>query len=132
LKKEQAYVWSQNIRNGKLGYSINKEHFFVKTLLTSAYKKEIEQLIELVEETVPVPLIISDHTDKPDEMLSPYEGKKINTILPMLENLYEFYITKGLSPEFTIQNIAACEPFIYYPDVVELFREKKGVEINDR
>ena len=36
----------------------------------------LKQLLDLVEETIPVPMIISDYSEKSDSMLNPFEGKE--------------------------------------------------------
>lgn len=126
-KKERAYVWHQNLRNGKIGYAINRDHPIVKQMLDSAMGKQVRALLDLIEETVPVPMIISDYSEKPDEMLDPYEGKKKDSFDGMIEEMYKLFREVGYSPEEAVQNIAGTEPFIYSPDKVALFCEKEGI-----
>lgn len=125
--KEQFYVWHQNIRQGKLGYSINRDHPIIKALLHSDEQKQIKQLLDLVEETIPVPMIISDYSEKADEMLNPFEGKSIDEFDPMLKSLFDLYLSHGYNPQEAIENIANTEPYIYSPEKVVLFCEKEGI-----
>lgn len=127
-KTEQAFVWHENYRNGKLGYSINRDHPLIKEMLQGNEGKQIKTLLELIEETIPVPTIISDYSDHSDEMLKPYEGKKIAGIEEAMEALYTVYTSNGASPSKAISMIAGTEPFVYAPDQVELFKEKKGIK----
>ena len=127
--KIQAYVWQQNVRSGKLGYSINRDHPIIKQLLLSSNKKEVSKLLELIEETVPVPMIISDYSEKSDEMLSPFEGRNTNQFDDMLDALYKMYISNGYSPQEAVKNIASTEPYIYSPEKVQLFCEREGIDI---
>jgi len=125
--KIQAYVWQQTVRSGKLGYSINREHPIIKQLLSSSNKKEVSKLLDLIEETVPVPMIISDYSEKSDEMLNPFEGRTTNQFDDMIDALYEMYRSHGYSPEEAIKNIASTEPYIYAPEKVQLFCEREGI-----
>ncbi len=127
-KTEQHFVWHQNVRNGKLGYAVNRNHPIVKAMLETELKDQIKQLLDLIEETVPVPMIISDYGEKSKEMLEPYEGKKTDDFDQMIGKLYEHYISLGTKPKDAIESIAGTEPFIYSPEMVELFCERKGID----
>ncbi|WP_294495276.1 ATP-binding protein [uncultured Ruminobacter sp.] len=127
--KIQAYVWQQNLRSGKICYSINREHPIIKQLLSSSNKKEVAKLIDLIEETVPVPMIISDYSEKSDEMLNPFEGRTTNQFDDMIDALYEMYRSNGYSPQEAVKNIASTEPYIYAPEKVQLFCEREGIDV---
>lgn len=124
--KIQAFVWQQSIRSGKLGYSINRDHPIIKQLL-SENKKEVGKLLDLIEETVPVPMIISDYSEKSDEMLSPFEGRTTNQFDEMIDALYKMYRSNGYTPQEAVKNIASTEPYIYAPEKVQLFCEREGI-----
>ena len=86
------------------------------------------QLIELIEETVPVPTIISDYSEQPENMLSPFEGKGLDDCEALLDSLFQTYVTTlNFSPTDAIQQIVNTEPFIYIPEVVVLYCERKGI-----
>lgn len=128
-KKEQFFVWHQSVRHGKLGYEINRDHPIIKNLLSSNAKKEIKQLLDLIEETIPVPMIISDYSEKSKEMLSPFEGKTIDEYDEMIKTLYDMYVSFGCSPNEAVENIASSEPYIYAPEKVAVFCEKEGIHL---
>lgn len=123
-KENQSFIWSQNVRKGKVGYSINRNHIIIKNLLDSSKGQEVKELLRLIEETVPVPMIISDYSDRPDEMLKPYEGIREENIFKMMNELYEKYCANGYESEDAISAIASIEPFIYHIELVEVFRER--------
>ncbi len=128
-KTENFFVWHQSVRHGKLGYTINRNHPVVQMLLHSEMHKQIRQLLDLVEETVPVPMIISDYTEKAEDMLNPFEGKSTDEFDPMIKALYDMYLSMGSTPEDAIASIASTEPFIYSPEKVSLFCEKEGIHL---
>jgi hypothetical protein len=82
-----------------------------------------------VEETVPVPMIISDYAEKADDMLNPFEGKKTDEFDDMIKVLYDMYISIALSPQDAIENIASVEPYIYSPEKIALFCQKEGINL---
>ena len=127
-KVEKKYIWHQFVRDGKLGYNINKEHPIIKSLLDDDKTGRVLQLIELIEETVPVPTIISDYSEQPENMLSPFEGKGLDDCEALLDSLFQTYVTTlNFSPTDAIQQIVNTEPFIYIPEVVVLYCERKGI-----
>lgn len=125
VKDETTYVWHQNVRNNKLGYAINKEHPLIKKLLEGSNARDIKALLNLIEETVPVPMIISDYTERTDEMRQPYEGMGSESLKGLMEDTYERYLQRGKKPEDAIEQIASMEPFMYYPEDIELLKERK-------
>lgn len=129
VKKEQCFVWHQNVRHGKLGYEINREHPIIKNLLQSDEKMHIKKLLKLIEETIPLPTIISDYSERAEKMLTPFEGSKTDEFDEMICILYEMYLSNGCSPSEAIENIASTEPYIYSPEKVTLFCEKEGIKI---
>lgn len=126
-KKEQHFIWHQNVRHGKLGYEINRNHPIIRNLLQTDTKGEIKQLLSLIEETIPVPMIISDYSEKSKEMLNPFEGKNTDAFDGMIKVLYDMYCSNGCSPNEAIENIANTEPYIYSPEKVVLFCEREGI-----
>lgn len=126
-KKEQSFVWHQNVRHGKLGYEINRDHPIIKNMLQTDEGNNIRQLINLIEETIPVPMIISDYSEKSKEMLNPFEGRSTDEFDGMIKTLYDMYLSFGCSPEEAIENIAGTEPYIYSPEKVAVFCEKEGI-----
>lgn len=125
---EQHFVWHQNIRRGKLGYEINRNHPIIKNLLKSDTNKEIKQLLNLIEETIPVPMIVSDYSEKSKEMLSPFESKSTSDFDDMIKTLYDMYLSFGMSSKEALENIASTEPYIYTPEKVVLFCEREGIK----
>lgn len=124
-RQDKTYFWHQRIRDGKIGYEINRNHPFVKKLLNSEMKPEIQQLLRMLEETIPVPAIISDYSENADQMLTPFEGTAIADLQKAMEAVYETVTAGGMSQEEAIAYIASTEPFMYKPDMVELFKEEK-------
>ena len=127
-----------NLMDMLLIYFLEYNHKAAQVLLTfdvitSAERRKnaentLKQLLDLVEETIPVPMIISDYSEKSDSMLNPFEGKEISEFDGMIKVLYDMYIQNGFSPNEAAANIANTEPFIYNPEKVIMFCEKEGIK----
>lgn len=81
-RKEQCFVWHQNIRNGKLGYTINRDHPIIREMINADEKNQIKKLLTLIEETIPVPMIISDYSERADNILTPLKEKAPMIMIP--------------------------------------------------
>lgn len=94
-------------------------------MINSEMKQEVQQLLRMLEETIPVPAIISDYSENTDQMLTPFEGTAIADLHSAMEAVYETVTAGGMSQDEAIAYIASTEPFMYKPDMVELFKEEK-------
>ena len=131
VKKEPVFVWNQMVRHGKCGYAINREHPLIKELLKSSMKKEFRQLLEIIEETVPVPTIIQDYNEKAEIMLKPFEGKAIEGYDEKIQMLYELYLSHGCTKKEAIANILNTEPYMYKTEIVQVFCDKEGIDCGE-
>src|SRR6185437_544297 len=75
LGHEFAMLWIEKVKHGKRFYEVNRDHPIIKEIIKNNpdSKKQINSLLRLVEETVPVPLITLNESEKPDSILSPFE-----------------------------------------------------------
>lgn len=123
LSEEWHYVWEQKIRHGKLFFRINRKHPFVDLLLTNKNisVKDIKKAIKLIEETVPIPLIVSETNENPEKMTSPYEGVKSEEISNMIRSMYESLKNTGMSQKQILGILSSSEPFIYYGELIATF-----------
>ena len=127
-KTEQAYVWHQIEWHGKIGYALNRNHPFIKDLLEGEEGDKIKTLLKIIEETIPVPAIISNYTDNDKDTLNPFEKAKstdkTEKLDLLIEQVYQMYLNQGFSSTEAIEAMAGTEPFIYIPEKIQLFSEK--------
>src|SRR5262249_21456044 len=68
--QQQVYLWEKRSKHSKVFYQINREHPAVATLLSKAaehgLKGDVLQFLRVVEDTIPVPLILIDGSEQPD------------------------------------------------------------------
>ena len=107
----------------KLFFRINRKHPFVDLLLTNKNVsiEDIRKTIKLIEETVPIPLIVSETNENPEKMTSPYEGAKSEEISNMMQAMYESLKNTGMSQAQILGILSSSEPFIYYGELVATF-----------
>lgn len=130
LKKDPTFVWKQINQNGKIAYRINREHPIIRSLAEGVNAEEIKELIELIEETIPVPAIISDFSESENSIASPYETATTEENQKKIKSMFNFYRESGFSKERAFKEMACIEPFLFMPGDMELFRENEGIELD--
>ena len=129
-RAEQVYVWGRQEHDGRLGYRINLDHPLLKDMLRHDHDGNIARMLRLIEDTVPVPLIIADHCERAEDMLRPCENTLSRDYEAMLRAMYGTYVDMGCTPQEAVECIAGSEPFMYAPELVELFCEREGISRN--
>jgi hypothetical protein len=122
----ESFVWSEKQKSGKTHYVINRNHPLVLALESegSSIKTRLNTLLDLVQETIPIPLIVIRSAEQADLQAVPYEGCTQETVrkaaLVVLTALGEC----GTSDEQAWHRLAAMEPFNRYPEVLASMRER--------
>jgi Histidine kinase-, DNA gyrase B-, and HSP90-like ATPase len=114
-----TYVWEQTIRGGKIAYRINRQHPVVEALLRRPGDGSlIEALFRLVEETVPVPLIVLDHVSGESRLAAPFEGAEPDAISDVMQGLAKALQDNGLDPREVAERLSFMEPFSNHPELI--------------
>lgn len=118
---KETFVWEQRVKHGKIFYRVNRDHPLVALLLKEAteYRDTIKALLRLVEETVPVPLIVLTSAEKPDQAAAPFETAPSSEIYNVMIELYLSLRKSGLSERQAINKLHGIEPFDRFPEYVE-------------
>ncbi len=117
-------AWQQfKTRDGEVRYRINRKHPVVETLLdSSSNKRATERGLRFIEETIPSTLVGIGIADALDQQPTPFAHHR-----PELDGLLRFAFegltATGLNTGEALDRIAAAEPFIQYPEIVQAFRE---------
>jgi len=120
-KDEFFPFWEEKTRHGKRFYKINREHPMLKELLKNGYElsKDLEKVLQFIEETVPVPLITLQENENEKPHGQPFEGKDHDIVLEMMKTIFEKLIAEGMQPEQAKARITNMEPFNFYPEYLE-------------
>lgn len=111
---ENVFVWDKIVDRDSTMYCLNREHPVIKRALSLADRGEIEELLTLIESSVPfrdIYITIADDKDNKVTTGKQNEDELLNLALRL--------VTTGE----TIENIANTEPFNEYPLIIEKVRE---------
>lgn len=122
-----APVWEQHLRDGQVTYRVNQAHPAIEALL-GVGGREVRILLRLLQETVPVPSILQDHTDG-HSAIAPKHGDDDSLRLD-LSDLVRIMASNSLDWVAITRRLSAMEPFCNYPEliaeVVDNVQGKKG------
>lgn len=118
---EYIPFWEERVRHGKRFYKINRNHPIINELLSKSadLKKEIEKVIQFIEETIPVPLITLQESENEKPHGQPFEGIDHNAIKETMQKLFNGFVLSGLSIEKAKARILNTEPYNFYPEYIE-------------
>lgn len=106
-------------------YRINRSEPLVAECLHMPlpYSEHIEALLRLIEETVPVPLIVIESAEHPEAQAAPFEGAAPAEVRGILLQLYRVLRQQGLSFEQAQQRLLTLEPFQQFGELVMGIRD---------
>jgi len=128
LTKEKFLpFWEERVRHGKRFYKINRKHPLIEELNSSTKenKREIEKLLQFIEETVPVPLITLQESENEQPHGQPFEGLDHSNIKVTMQKLYLVYRQSGMNDERAKGRILNTEPYNFYPEYVEFLTNEQ-------
>ncbi|MGI8729267.1 MAG: ATP-binding protein [Solirubrobacteraceae bacterium] len=112
---EQSFVWRQLVRRGKIVYAVNRDHPIVATALAAS--PGLESVLRLAEETVPVPLIALQATERPDEQAAPFEGAD-RDLRTLARSTRDVLLANGHDRRTVTTALLAIEPFASHPEIL--------------
>lgn len=120
-----SFVWVQKTVRSKLHYEISREHPTVSAVLSAAgsIKSKVESLLRLIEESIPVPAIILECSQKEDAMALPFEGAQEAEIYKVFAQSLSAMIENGMSKPQALNHLRNAEPFNAYPEILENLTE---------
>jgi hypothetical protein len=126
-EKEDIPVWLPHKWNGKRCYQINKDHPLIKSFVDDpgSNKTKTNRLFRLIEETLPLAMIIINESENQDNQYAPFEGKSVSDLVALVVELYQTLTGNGYSKEDAIAEILRTEPFNYYPELTEGLNDDK-------
>lgn len=114
-----AYTWEQTVRGGNIAYRINRRHPVIEALLRRPGDGPlVEALLRLVEETVPVPLIVLDHASGESRLAAPFEGFEPDDMSKVMQGLATALQDNGLEPGEVAKRLSFIEPFCDHPELI--------------
>jgi len=87
-------------------------------------RRKVQALLDLIEETVPVPQILIDGSENPDKHARPFEQKPTSRLPEVLKEMYQSLLHAGLTRTQAKLRLAALEPFHHYPELLAALDEE--------
>ena len=112
--------WISMVRENRRVYSINRDHPAVQAVLLAYPNKspELNALLRLLEETVPVEQIWLDTAEQAHDHAPPYAGVEFSVIKADMRRVLEFLEKTGINRKTAIERIRSIEPFDRYTKLI--------------
>jgi len=113
--------WDSSERGQHIVYRVNRKHPLIASVLSrlGPLAADIEPMIRLIEETVPVQRIWLDTAESERDHAIPYEGINESVILNDMRKTYNFLRLAIKSPDNARAYLLATEPFNRYPHLMD-------------
>ena len=116
-------LWTdEKTREGIKKYKINRKHPIIKSLLEEN-NKLAGKALKLLEDNVPIELILSNQNEDPafHELEKPTE-KPCDDLINLAVELYKINVSQGVPKELAHQQIMSSIPFNLYPLINEYLK----------
>ena len=115
-------LWTDEItREGTKKYKINRKHPIIRSLLDENSKLALKSL-KLLEENVPIELILTNQNEDPAfHELEKQNEKPSDDLIKLAIDLYKINVAQGVPKEVAQQQIMSSIPFNLYPLINEYF-----------
>lgn len=113
-------LWTDEIsREGVKKYKINRKHPIIKSIL-EANNNLIGKALKLLEDNVPVELILSNQNEDPTfHELEKQTDKPTDDLIKLAVELYKINVSQGVPKELAQKQIMSAVPFNLYPLINE-------------
>jgi hypothetical protein len=115
------HPWKSLVRGGRAAYQINRHHPLIAGVIRrlGPLKGELNAVLRLIEETVPVEKIWIDAAETDCSHVRPYEGLSNEQLKSDIKKTYQYLMESGSSHVAAVAMIRACEPFNQHPKLIE-------------
>lgn len=121
-------VWVRIAGHGTVGYSLDRQHPVIAAVIKSLEENEsrkIEEVLSIIESSIPVETIYADYTISPQDFERDRELGK-DEVLVKLESVWNILsFNHALSEEAFREVICFMKPYCEYSEVIEEFIRRK-------
>ena len=116
-----VFLWEQKLRHGKFFYSVNRDHPLVQQVYRSGNKAELDALLSMLEESIPLSHILITSAGEPEKFTTPYENSPPEALQSVLRSSFTARLNSGIGAEDARKRLLGMDPFDMFPDFVEQF-----------
>ena len=123
-----ARPWIATRRSNRIVYRINKEHPLVAETMKKlgVLAADLNPMLRLIEETIPIQKIWLDTAESPDEHAVPYEGQDEKILLNDIRMSCDF-LARTISSKNSLRSfLLATEPFNRYQNAVDMVLQERN------
>jgi hypothetical protein len=119
------FLWERREGRGRISYRVNREHPLVRGLIAGIPEvtTRLNALLRMIEETVPVPLIVIDTSSQPDAHEAPFESAPEADILQVMQELYAAVRNLGASHEEALERLARTDGLAEHRHLLPILEE---------
>lgn len=131
-QKEKGLVstWVQRVKHGKISYEINRDHPAVIEALENPSPTTVRNLLQIIEGTIPTPLISINSAERPEEQAAPFEGVSSKQLSRLAVELYKSLRRRGDDHAIARDRVLTTDPFQYFPELYEILDVRQGLEVD--
>ena len=123
--QERIFLWEQTAKHNQIFYRLNRNHPLMKQVrVVCSDVPKFNALLRLIEETIPVPLIMTTDREMPDRTLGPFEATRESEILEVMRQVFASLRVGGLSQNDSLLRVAQIEPFGRFPQLLQSLKEE--------
>ncbi len=119
-EKGVSPAWLQRVLHGKVSYQVNRDHPAVVEAIEHPSAQNVRNLLQIVEGTIPVPLISIASAEQPEEQAGPFEGVSSNQLSALAIALYKSQRRRGSDHVAARDRVLTTDPFQYFPELLEV------------
>jgi hypothetical protein len=120
-------AWIGHTINGISSYRINREHPAIERIVESAGNEAVEQMLRIIEETVPVQRIWLDTAENGEAPKQAFAEAASAEMEALARGMLSHLTGKvGLSRERALMQLRRTEPFQNYPELLEQLGTESG------
>lgn len=121
---ERIFLWEPLAKHNKTFYKINRTHPLVKLALTSSSDTAaLNALLRLVEETVPIPHITIENSEKPNSLAAPFEQVPEQQIQEVMSQAFRSLVATGYGSKEAVDRLSTIWPFHLFPALLQTLKE---------
>jgi hypothetical protein len=121
----QTFVWVPHDSTGSVSYRIDRAHPLLRTIVQNAESttEAVHNVLQVVEETLPIMSRLMDCREEPDSVRAPYDGREAE-VRVMMRDVHRTMVDAGSASTDALALIARLEPFDSHPELVAAFAEE--------
>ena len=93
-------------------------------LEATAFAPRLKALLNMIEETLPVPLIALDSSEHPYAQAKPFEGVNIEELQSIISQVFDTLLSNGWNIKDARDCVSHMEPFHNHGDLIDIVLEK--------